>query len=90
MATEQLGKQRLDEQQRVLSHVSTRLAERFPDAPPAAVGEAVHRAWTALSDAKVREFVEIFVERDAAAMLASFSGDTQPPEFLRVDKPTGH
>lgn len=61
------------EDQRVLRHVCARMAEAFPDAPPAVVHEAVTRALAGLADARVREYLAIFVERDAAALLGAFS-----------------
>lgn len=73
MATEQLTDPSADERSRIFTHVRGRLATEFPHASETAVAEAVHRAWTSLADARVRDFLEILVEREAAAHLRAFA-----------------
>lgn len=79
MATEQPTEQPAEqpaEEHRVLDHVTARLAEEFPDIRPAVLHEAVVRALAGLADARIRDFIEIFVHRDARALLrASLTGE---------------
>jgi len=72
MATEMLSGQP-DEEQRILAQVSERLVQRFPQVHPTAVAEAVRRSLDSFADARIREFVEIFVEREASAILRVYS-----------------
>ena len=55
---------------RVLHQVSARLHSRFPQAEPDRLRRAVESAYHELDGARVRDFVEILVEREAADTLS--------------------
>ncbi len=74
MAPEKLTEQPVEEH-RILGHVTARLAEEFPDTHPAVVHEIAARAFAGLADARIREFIEIFVHREARALLRTFSAE---------------
>ena len=57
------------EETRVLTHVSERLTNRFPDVPAQRVTDVVATTYHQFDGARVRDFVEILVERDAADRL---------------------
>jgi hypothetical protein len=59
------------EETRVLHQVSARLRSRFPQAEPDRLRRAVESAYHELDGARIRDFVEILVEREAADSLAS-------------------
>jgi hypothetical protein len=59
-----------DDEARVLDQVSARLLSRFPQASPENLRHAVETAYHDLDDARVRDFVEILVEREAASTLS--------------------
>jgi hypothetical protein len=61
------------EETRVLDQVSARLHSRFPDAAPDRLRHAVESAYHELDGARIRDFVEILVERQAANALAHSS-----------------
>jgi len=54
----------------VLHRVSARLHNRFPEAEPDRLRRVVESAYHELDGARVRDFVEILVEREAAAALS--------------------
>lgn len=58
------------EETRVLTHVSQRLSSRFPDIPSQRVTDVVADTYHQFDGARVRDFVEILVERDAANLLS--------------------
>jgi hypothetical protein len=57
------------EETRMLHQVRARLQTRFPQAEPDRLQRAVETAFHGLDDARVRDFVEILVEREAADAL---------------------
>lgn len=57
------------EAERVLTQVSERLTTKFPDVPAQRVTDAVTRSYHSYDSAKVRDFVEVLTERDAAEAL---------------------
>lgn len=59
------------EEARVLEHVRDRLSSRFPQVPAQRVSDVVARTYHDFDGARIRDFVEILVERDAAALLRS-------------------
>ena len=63
-----------DEETRVLDQVSARLHSRFPQAGPDDLRHAVESAYHQLDGARIRDFVEILVEREAANTLAHPAG----------------
>lgn len=58
------------EETRMLHQVSARLRTRFPEAEPAQLMRVVETAFHELDGARVRDFVEILVEREAASRLS--------------------
>lgn len=58
------------EELRVLHQVSARLHSRFPDAEPDRLRRVVESAYHELDGARIRDFVEILVEREAADALS--------------------
>jgi hypothetical protein len=59
-----------EDETRVLDQVSARLHSRFPQAAPDRLRQAVESAYHELDGARIRDFVEILVERQAADTLA--------------------
>ncbi|RNM11126.1 three-helix bundle dimerization domain-containing protein [Nocardioides pocheonensis] len=59
-----------DEETRVVDQVSARLHTRFPGAAPDHLRTTVESAYHGLDGARIRDFVEILVEREAADALA--------------------
>lgn len=59
----------LEAEARVLDHVRERLSGRFPQVPAQTVSEVVDATYHSFDDARVRDFLEILVERDAAEAL---------------------
>lgn len=84
MAPEMLTEQPVEEH-RILGHVTARLAEEFPDTHPAVVREIAARAFAGLADARIREFVEIFVHREARALLHTYSAEPATPAPTAAD-----
>jgi hypothetical protein len=57
------------EEIRVVHQVSARLHSRFPEAEPDRLKRAVESAYHEMDNARIRDFVEILVEREAASAL---------------------
>ena len=57
------------EETRMLHQVSARLRSQFPQAQPDQLRHAVESAYHELDGARIRDFVEILVERTAAEAL---------------------
>jgi hypothetical protein len=57
------------EETRVLHQVTARLRTRFPEVAPEVLTRAVESSYHELDDARVRDFVEILVERAAIDVL---------------------
>jgi hypothetical protein len=55
---------------RVLHQVSARLHTRFPQVEPDQLRRTVESAYHRLDGARIRDFVEILVEREAADVLS--------------------
>jgi hypothetical protein len=52
-----------------IGEIVERLSVRFPSIPDATVREAVTEAYDELADARVRDFVEVLVEKQAKKRL---------------------
>jgi hypothetical protein len=52
-----------------IAEVIRRLQERFPQLPSSQIAEAVHEAQHHYDNARVRDFVPVFVEREARSAL---------------------
>lgn len=53
------------EEDRAIREVVDRLSQRFPDVPTADIADTVTAVRPEFNDAPIREFVPLFVERDA-------------------------
>lgn len=62
-----------EEEARVLGQVGERLVARFPNLPSQRVSAAVAESYHHFDAARVRDFVEILTERDAAELLTKSS-----------------
>lgn len=71
--------------------VITRLRERFPDAPPAQVSDAVDASFGRYGAAKVRDFVEVLVEAEVARELGVLDPEAahHPLSHHYLDLPEG-
>ena len=58
------------EEVRVLTQVRERLSDRFPEVPTQRVAEVVSASYRGFDKARIRDFVEILVERDATDQLS--------------------
>ena len=54
---------------KAIGEIVERLQERFPDATPQAIQDAVEYARTSFADATVRDFVPVLIEKEAKARL---------------------
>lgn len=56
-------------EEKAIGEIVERLRERFPEATPAAVDDAVEKARASFTGAKVRDFVPVLIEKEAKAHL---------------------
>jgi hypothetical protein len=56
-----------------IAEISERLGVRFPDSPSGTIREVVTEAYGELEDARVRDFVEVLVEKQAKKRLKSLT-----------------
>lgn len=54
----------------MLTHVSERLSTKFPDIPKHRVNAVVENTYHGFDGARIRDFLEILVERDATDLLS--------------------
>ncbi len=52
-----------------ITEIADRLAVRFPTTPTATIRDVVTQAYEELADARVRDFVEVLVEKQAKKRL---------------------
>lgn len=52
-----------------INEIADRLAARFPDIPISTVRDVVTQSYNELADARVRDFVEVLVEKQAKKQL---------------------
>ena len=57
------------DEDKAIAEIAGRLQERFPDATPQAIADAVEYGRTSFRDAKVRDFVPVLIEKEAKARL---------------------
>lgn len=57
-----------------IAEISERLGARFPDIPRGTIRQVVTEAYGELEDARVRDFVEVLVEKQAKKRLSSLTG----------------
>lgn len=59
--------------EQTIDEIVIRLQPRFPALPESTIRDAVTRAYDELKDAKVRDFVEVLVEKQAKKRLKQLS-----------------
>ena len=52
-----------------VAEIAERLQERFPEATPESITAAIEQARASFTDAKVRDFVPVLIEKEAKARL---------------------
>ncbi|MFE3290005.1 three-helix bundle dimerization domain-containing protein [Rhodococcus sp. NPDC059234] len=67
-----------DEEQRQIKLVVDRLAIKHPEMTPAAVTDAVNRAYGGFAGGRIRDFIPLLVERHAAEELARTTPSVSP------------
>jgi hypothetical protein len=67
------------EEDRLIGEVVDRLRKVFPDVPEPAVAEAVTSSRRRFDNARIRDFVPLFVERNAKENLAVLARNAQQP-----------
>ena len=60
--------------EQTIDEIVVRLQPRFPALPEATIRDAVTRAYDELKDARVRDFVEVLVEKQAKKNLKQLPG----------------
>lgn len=55
--------------EKAIAEIVERLGARFPDVPTTTIHEVVTEAYEELKDARVRDFVEVLVEKQAKKRL---------------------
>ena len=61
---------RSHEEDRAISEIVDRLAKTFPQIPPEEVNRAVQQARPEFEDSPIRDFVPLFIERNAKHYLS--------------------
>ncbi|MEV6286089.1 three-helix bundle dimerization domain-containing protein [Kribbella sp. NPDC051770] len=61
------------EEHRAIDEIVDRLAKQFPGVPSESVAEVVHQVQPEFDQAPIRDFVPLFVERDAKQRLRQTS-----------------
>ena len=62
-----------------ITEIADRLAVRFPAMPPATIREVVTQTYEELADARVRDFVEVLVEKQAKKRLKNMDDGAVTP-----------
>jgi hypothetical protein len=60
--------------EQTIAEIVSRLQTRFPDLPEATIVDAVTTAYDELKDARVKDFVEVLVEKQAKKQLKHLAG----------------
>jgi hypothetical protein len=61
-----------------INEIVERLEAQFPQFPASTIHGVVSEAYDELKDAKVRDFVEVLVEKQAKKLLKSLSSESSP------------
>ncbi|HEX5858613.1 MAG TPA: hypothetical protein VFY91_10950 [Microbacterium sp.] len=61
-----------------INEIAGRLEAQFPQCPAATVRDVVAEAYDELKDAKVRDFVEVLVEKQAKKRLKALASGSSP------------
>ena len=59
--------------EKTIAEIVARLSANFPDQPEATVREIVTQSYDELADAKVKDFVEVLVEKQAKKRLKALN-----------------
>ena len=59
--------------EKTIAEIVTRLSAKFPDQPESTVREIVTQSYDELADAKVKDFVEVLVEKQAKKRLKALN-----------------
>ncbi len=59
--------------EKTITEIVARLSAKFPDQPESTVREIVTEAYNELADAKVKDFIEVLVEKQAKKQLKSLN-----------------
>lgn len=59
--------------EKTIAEIVARLSAKFPDQPEATVREIVTQSYDELADAKVKDFVEVLVEKQAKKRLKALN-----------------
>ncbi|WP_435224455.1 three-helix bundle dimerization domain-containing protein [Streptomyces sp. Tue6028] len=65
-------------EEKAIRQVAERLQSRYAEATPAAIEAAVRASEDRLRDSRIRDFVPIFVERRARALLDASGENAEP------------
>lgn len=57
-----------------INEIVDRLTARFPDIPTSTIRDVVTQSYNELADARVRDFVEVLVEKQAKKQLKQLAG----------------
>jgi hypothetical protein len=57
-----------------IDEIVDRLTARFPDIPTSTIRDVVTQSYNELADARVRDFVEVLVEKQAKKQLKQLAG----------------
>lgn len=57
------------DEEKAIAEIADRLQERFPDASRESVVDAIEKSRATFTDAKVRDFVPVLIEKEAKAHL---------------------
>lgn len=57
------------DEDKAVAEIAGRLQERFPDAAPESIADAIAKARASFAGAKVRDFVPVLIEKEAKAHL---------------------
>ncbi|MET0861142.1 MAG: hypothetical protein ABW091_08945 [Microbacterium sp.] len=60
--------------EQTIDEITVRLQPRFPALPESTIRDAVTQAYEELNDARVRDFVEVLVEKQAKKRLKQLAG----------------
>ncbi|KAA9110172.1 three-helix bundle dimerization domain-containing protein [Microbacterium rhizomatis] len=64
-----MSEDKVADEAKAIVEITERLRERFPDASPQSVADAVEAARASFSESKVRDFIPVLIERDAKQRL---------------------
>ena len=75
----------LNEQQ-IIDHMTARLSEKYPRVPTETVSRLIQEEYPRFDDRPLREYLPLFVERNAEAELAKLAGVLLSPRKTRIQR----